>query len=263
MRSRTIMMLSVFAFASAGCSDDTSSPEDGGRLDKTVLPDVAARDMSFDNVGPDGPASSDTTVDSSATDSTVDGGGGGDSTVDGATGDSTVDGATGDSTVDSTSVDSTVDTAPPRPCVQGATESVLVADAMVGCITASANVNQCAAAAACGAGWHLCTASEYQARYGAADPGLTSNLWIAGCVREGGAPFAPTDAICASCGGAEGSEVEISWWCNGITASTSALNVGLRTAGACSNVGVDDNANQAFWVTITSSQTLSGALCCK
>ncbi|MBW2734386.1 MAG: hypothetical protein JRH20_18520 [Deltaproteobacteria bacterium] len=247
MLLRTTLMLLTLMVTGVACSDDTSSSVDAGRPD-TTLSDVGERHD----------ASTDSTVDAAPIDNGVDG-----MTSDGPSVDMHEGDAKAEFQTDASSVDSTLDTTTPSgPCTRGSAE-VLVADQRVGCVTAN-DVTQCAAAALCGAGWHLCTASEYQAAYADAEPGLSENVWLAGCVREGAAPFAPADHVCASCDSTQGSEVAVGWGCTlSISISTEELNVGVRTSSACSMVGVNESANAAFWQVWQTSKFLSGALCCK
>lgn len=269
MPTRKLVLILTVALVAVACSDDTSTPVDSGPGDRTLLPDVGTRDSTDDVSRPDG-ITPDTTFDSNAlADSGADTTSADVTSADTTSADTTsvdttsVDSTSGDSRVDSSSADSTVDSVSPGPCAQG-TEEVLVADQVVGCVTAQSEINQCAAVAYCGAGWHLCTASEYKARYGSSDPGLSEALWLAACVRDGSTPSAPTDQVCASCSGSQGSDVEVGWGCGiQITVTTDELNVGVRTSSACGIVGVDDAANQAYWQPWRASATLAGALCCK
>ncbi|TAK04905.1 hypothetical protein EPO33_02810 [Patescibacteria group bacterium] len=67
---------------------------------------------------------------------------------------------------------------------------------IVGCDGA---VDQCAASALCGAGWHLCGWDEFQTRTGAAT--ATTVRWIAGCAREACSldPMRVREGVCGDC----------------------------------------------------------------
>jgi len=99
------------------------------------------------------------------------------------------------------------------PCADGTTDQVYLPDGMVGC---NGNMDQCTAAALCGAGWHLCTYSEYASRGGATISPSTTR-WIASCVRDVDCALAPapTDAICSSCIPGNGPSVVVAARCGG------------------------------------------------
>ncbi len=154
------------------------------------------------------------------------------------------------------------DLTPPEPCASGAPSFTFQTN-MVICVGASSD--QCGAAKACNAagGWHLCTASEYLARGGkTAHP--TGNSWLASCIRSGGAPHAPTDVVCTSCGGGTGGFSIVEWNCamtEGI--STNALWIGVIAQNACARVGTSAVQHQANWGMSYASTKRTQSVCCK
>lgn len=138
---------------------------------------------------------------------------------------------------------------------------------VVACLGPVDSVDQCQAAAYCATGWALCTASQYQLRYGAAvDPpvAVTEGLWLAGCVRDGAVPTAPVDGVCTSCGADQGSNQVVGWSCvNSVSTNTDSLHVGLRTASACTHAGTTAITTQGFWAAWPAHLLRSGALCCR
>lgn len=138
---------------------------------------------------------------------------------------------------------------------------------VVACLGPADSVNQCQAAAYCATGWALCTASQYQLRYGVAvEPpiAVTEGLWLAGCVRDGAVPTAPVDGLCSSCGADQGSNQVVGWSCvNNVSTNTDSLHVGLRTASACTHAGTTDMTTQGFWAAWPAHALRSGALCCR
>lgn len=156
------------------------------------------------------------------------------------------------------------DLGPAAGCASGF-GTVVSAD-IAACPAASA-VDQCAAAALCASGWALCTASQYQTRYGAATTppaAVTDVLWLAGCVRDGASPTAPVDGVCSSCGAAKGATVTVGWSCvNSVTTTTDSLHVGLRTSSACTSAGTNSATTQGFWFAWPAKNALMGGLCCR
>lgn len=151
-------------------------------------------------------------------------------------------------------------------CAPGYTGHEEVAGAVVACEGAADSLNQCDAAAACGPGWHMCTATEYRANFEAVEPAAVADAtyWIASCIREGGAPTAPSDTACTDCTGTQvGGSVEVSFSCiNAISLETDQLVVGLRAGSACTFAGVDAAGNDAFWNAQPASTLQAGAFCC-
>ena len=129
----------------------------------------------------------------------------------------------------------------------------------------STKVNQCLAELACGAGWHLCSASEYLL-YGGDKEGPGSLAWIKGCVRTGGLPFAPTNGLCSTiCSPpAPIANANNSWPCGpGSGVGSPSSNIGLITSSLCHRVGVNDKTTEGFWSPLQVYLTESAAVCCK
>ncbi len=160
------------------------------------------------------------------------------------------------------------DTAPSGPaCASPASPEATGVAKIVACVSTTSKVNQCQASTFCGAGWHLCTASEYQKEFKAAPlpTTVTANVWIAGCVRDGAGATAPADNVCSKCDGSKGSKVPIAESCtNGLVVETSNLYAGVRSGAACVHLGnINDGTTSAYWNMWPTKQTMAGALCCQ
>jgi hypothetical protein len=153
------------------------------------------------------------------------------------------------------------------PAVGCATQGTMVGADIAACTDPAGAVNQCAAASYCASGWALCSASQYQTRFGSASAPpspVTQGLWLAGCVRDGALPSAPVDGVCSSCAADLGADKVVGWSClNSVTTSTESLRVGLRTASACTHAGTNAPTTKGFWAAWPAKSTLSGALCCR
>jgi hypothetical protein len=155
------------------------------------------------------------------------------------------------------------------PCSLASTVKVKGVSGNVACCTGPV-VSQCGAASMCNisAGWHLCTASEYLARYpvvGLPPGSAFLNARLAGCIRSGSAPYSPTDGVCA-CSGGTSTALEASWLCSGASYSgsgNSASFMGVKTSGTCHRVGVNSSSTQGYWTWDEATATLPDALCCK
>jgi hypothetical protein len=163
------------------------------------------------------------------------------------------------------------DTKPTNPCSD---TSVLgtqdPAKGVAACERASA-VTQCAAPSLCNAagGWSLCTSSQFKARYPANGPPLPTGLtlaWLQGCIRDGAAPFAPTDTLCSSCAQSLIAAADVIWLCqSGPYANTTAARLGVVSAVICYTIGTADAANSGFWYyrPVDESQSPYRVLCCR
>lgn len=151
-------------------------------------------------------------------------------------------------------------------CATGFTQTAGIDESIVACAGPDESLNQCDSADACATGWHVCTASEYRARYEAVEPAAasTGTFWLAGCVRDGAAPTSPSDQVCSDCTGVPtGSDEDVAFSCiNSIRASSESLHVGVRAGSACVFVGTDDAGNDAYWNATPAASTLNGAFCC-
>ncbi len=173
------------------------------------------------------------------------------------------DGATADAMRGDAGSDAGVDAGPPVPgCRDGTEDQVYPSGDMVGCDGA---LNQCMAGMLCASGWHLCTATEYQARVDL--PAFGLQRWIASCIRHGCSSDAtsPTDDICGDCTSGEAmTSVAASYDCGtgapktmidcdiGVVADTApAGNHLVSRTGACTLA-------QVFQV-----RELFGAMCCR
>ena len=125
---------------------------------------------------------------------------------------------------------------------------------------------QCEAVKRCaGAGWHLCTSSEFLAGGGRTDA-HAERAWIGGCVRTDGDVHAPTNGVCADCvRGDASASASYYWYCEGNTSGGSRFrSVGLVTSDICNQVGVKDPSTAAFWGTAqTWSFYVKQVVCCR
>lgn len=171
-----------------------------------------------------------------------------------------------DAATEDMSVDMEVSDAAMGACAAGYTAHEEVAGAVVACEGAADSLNQCDAAAACGAGWHMCTAAEYRAHFEAVEPAAVADAtyWLSSCVRDGADPTAPSDVPCVDCTGTQtGGDADVSFSCiNSISIETDELYVGVRAGSACTFVGIDAAGNDAFWNAQPSSTLQAGAFCC-
>jgi hypothetical protein len=149
------------------------------------------------------------------------------------------------------------------PCAAGVATAMAYGKVMAICGPGGA-VNQCTAASLCGAGWHLCTASEYLARGGTSTPGIWGAR-LASCVRENNAVFAPTDKLCAICDSIDGNvpSVAVAWACSGGTPfAVPHLYVGAVTHTGCYRLGVNDPQHAAYWGPLSTGSHSNHAVCC-
>lgn len=255
---RLLLLSLLLTFASA-CGSDSEAPADtadastvedasgtldmapqdaGGETDMTVATDMAA-DLTHD-MGEESDASDMTSMADMGADTGADDAG----SDDAGTSDAGSEGA----------------------CANGFTETVGIAGQVSACAAGTESLNQCDASNACATGWHLCTASEHRAVYETTEAPavLDSTLWIAGCVRDGGAPMSPMDNVCSDCTGTQtGSDEDVGFSCvNSIRLTSESLYVGIRAAGSCQFAGTSDSGNDAYWSPQPSSNDLNGALCC-
>jgi hypothetical protein len=152
-------------------------------------------------------------------------------------------------------------------CVAGVLTTQSYAPDMVTC-RYSTGFDQCAAASWCGAGWHPCTAVEYQARGGMQTKPTEGAAWLGACVRQGGGPAqSPTPGPCSTCLGTPTASVEVSFdTCGGASgspASTAAPDVGVRTNGQCLRVGEDLPANEGMWRARDAEDLQLAVVCCQ
>lgn len=235
-------------------NDDTSNTQNDTSENDTNTQDTATQDTGGgdDTATQDTGGADDTSTADTATQDT------------GTTDTGTADTGTADAS-DAGGADTTVDD---DGCADGFTAFAGVDADIVACAGATESLSQCDASQACGAGWHMCTASEYQSRYTAAEHPETNNFsfWLASCIRDGGDTQVPSDVICSDCTGTQtGSEADVAQSCvNGLVFSTDQLYVGVRAGFACASLGdISDNSTQAFWNFQLASSTQNGAFCCK
>jgi hypothetical protein len=245
-----VVLCSVLFIFGVGCGSDDSSPTDAGLADASgdgggsfdaavsdggVVMDMAVEiDMSTDAAERDSGESADVGADS-----------GGDAGAD-----------TGGADMAETD----------GPCAASYTAREEVAGTVVACEGQPGTLNQCDAEAACGAGWHMCTATEYRTYFESVQPASAENatFWIASCVRNGGAPMAPSDTVCSDCTGTQtGTDEAVATSCvNALTVETGQLYVGVRAGTACTFVGEDAAGNDAFWNAQPARALQDGAFCC-
>ena len=244
-------ILTLIAFASA-CSDDAVDPCAGvvcapGRVcvaGRCLQPDSGKGDRGVD-LPVDGAAPGD------AADARADLGG------DGAV-ELGVDAAADVATPDLPAPDGPT----AEPCAAPAVAQHTVNATMVFCWDPVNSYNQCQASLLCAAGWHLCTPPEYRAVFAAAAPPEVM-AWISGCVRNGGAPHAPTNTPC-TCSPELGALAFVAWVCGSGGGLTGApLYLGVATTVNCFRVGQNDPAYQAFWGPATAAQLSRRSVCCR
>lgn len=248
-------LLSILVFLMlSGCGSDSETPTDvpdasssndaSGQADAGDLgqePDMTVVDMAADI-----PATEDLGVDMTASDAGSD--------------------ASANDAGSDVGIDASSDAGSDGACANGYTETVGVPGEVSACAAATESLNQCDAANACAAGWHVCTASEHRGRYEATEPPavLDSSLWLAGCVRDGAAPMSPIDSACSDCTGTQsGSDEDVGFSCvNAIRLTSDSLYVGVRAASSCQFVGTDTSGDDAYWSAQPAANTLNGAMCC-
>jgi hypothetical protein len=160
------------------------------------------------------------------------------------------------------------DMVPHQPCTPGMAEiQMSLGTEMVVCRSAQdgLHVDQCAAPMLCGPGWHLCRASTYRARFGpSVGPPDTETTWIAGCVRSGGEPHAPTDEICAQCSGPVVNLSKVGWGCfKDVALGVQRLFVGVVSHPECYRIGVNEPETAAYWAPSSPDYLLRQAFCCR
>jgi hypothetical protein len=149
----------------------------------------------------------------------------------------------------------------PTACASGPPTFSYAAD-MVICSDPT-GVDQCSAQSLCNmaAGWHLCTATEFRARGGKKTP-AQSPAWIAGCIRAGGAPHAPVDAVCL-CTAAAAPLAAVHYSCDtSLFGESPEAHVGLVSYGLCFSVGTLSPTTEAYWVSSPSHSARGAAVCC-
>ncbi|MCK5798893.1 MAG: hypothetical protein KAI47_16990 [Deltaproteobacteria bacterium] len=236
---RLLTLLAIAALPLSACSDDTATHDIGSGAYDSMVSDQATNDTQADAA----PSDTGKTTDASGQDQ----------------GSAPEQGAADLAGKDSIPNAST--------CASPASPEPTGAAKIVACVSTTAKVNQCQASTFCGAGWHLCTASEYQKEFKAAPlpTTVTANVWLAGCVRDGAGATAPADHVCSKCDGSKGSKVPIAESCtNGLVIETSNLYAGVRSGAACVHLGnINDGTTSAYWNMWPSNQTMAGALCCQ
>jgi hypothetical protein len=166
--------------------------------------------------------------------------------------------------VDGSSPDAAMDSSAELGCALGTSVSTSASNVVVCLAGSGQSMDQCTAATTvCASGWHMCTASEYRAV--AAGAAITAQqVWIAGCIRDGAAPFAPTDAVCSQCVNTTGSEASAAWNCsNGFAFKSRSLHLGLYAHTSCAAAGTNATSSRAYWRFDDASSNRQGALCCK
>lgn len=125
--------------------------------------------------------------------------------------------------------------------------------------------DQCKAPQLCGVGWHLCTAAEYRQRFGpSASAPETELSWIAGCVRSGGPPHAPTNQVCAQCPTQVVPLATVGWGCwQDVAQGVQRTHVGVTSHPECFRIGVNTDATAAFWAASRPDYLLRQAFCCR
>lgn len=140
---------------------------------------------------------------------------------------------------------------------------------MVICGEATLPTNQCGAKSICNSaqGWKLCSASKFLARGGATTPSpISDDAWIASCIREQGATFAPTDLPCTCNLIGGGSMVDYRWSCDStVSMATYDFFMGVVAHKSCYRVGENTAATAGYWLPRASSGSSSKAfaVCCK
>jgi hypothetical protein len=159
-----------------------------------------------------------------------------------------------------------VDAAPVGACAMGPVVTAYPGSQMVLCSSSGTLLSQCAASQSCEAlnGWHLCSAAEYLARGGKTIAAPKAG-WIAGCVRHGSTPTAPTNTTCGSCSGSVAVATPISWTCSAGTLNSSHVNgdIGLAGFATCLRVGVNDPATEGYWQPLSAGVNDAFAFCCQ
>jgi pentapeptide MXKDX repeat protein len=153
----------------------------------------------------------------------------------------------------------------PLACAVGQPLFVWPAGKMVMC-SAGKNITPCGAPAICNtaAGWSLCTASQYLARGGKTTaPPLQDNAWLSGCIRSGGAPYAPTDTLCpGNCKAGSAPAATVAWQCGPGSFTRSDAYLAVLTRTACRRVGVNSAAYEGFWSFRATNQPRPNVVCC-
>lgn len=241
----TIFFFVLLPLASA-CGSDDSTDADAGAPDATST-DAAAADMSTSDGGPSIDDGGTTDAESDPDGGEPDDGG-------------TSDDAGTQMDVSDPDADST------GACASDYAEVGGIDGVIIACEGAAESIDQCDAVAACGDGWHMCTATEFRAQYESTEPPgvLDANFWIASCIRDGGGPQSPSDEICSDCTGtATGPEADVAFSCvNSISIVTESSYVGVRAAGSCQFAGNGNPGNDAYWSASPASTLQAGAFCC-
>jgi hypothetical protein len=140
----------------------------------------------------------------------------------------------------------------------------LYGDTMAICGSTSNRSTQCAAGAKCGAGWHLCSASEFLDRGGRTKVAPVG-AWLASCVRTAGSVHAPTDQVCSDCVYSnKTSNAVLSWVCStNEPLRQGPLDTGMRTYPDCRRIAVNDATWAGYWAPDPAYQTMAYAVCCR
>lgn len=149
------------------------------------------------------------------------------------------------------------------PCAAGTTLQQVYAPNAATCGGALL-VDQCNAEAnSCGPGWSMCTATQFKARHG--NLPAKALAWIKGCVRDGGAAFAPTDSLCAlGCDSTSMAPAQVAWRCSdGARTDIFTKTIGLSSNTDCFRVGVNETSTEAMWKAQMTTLTLFAAVCCR
>jgi hypothetical protein len=124
--------------------------------------------------------------------------------------------------------------------------------------------SQCEAGDACAAGWHLCSATEYQDRGGRVVPDNVTVVgsWIAGCARDSRTVL--RDGICAFCGSESGAPPAMIYQCDGSDIGPGMIDdaIGVLSARECKRVGENSALTAAYWSIYWAGSAAAHSMCC-
>jgi hypothetical protein len=125
---------------------------------------------------------------------------------------------------------------------------------------------QCEAARSCGAGWHLCSATEYLARGGrdVPPPSTVIRAWIGACARDV-AGTGLSDGVCSACEVNPSTPWTNVYDCNGAGPLGPGMDgdtVAVVTYHECQRVGRDVATNAAYWSIYWAGSGAGYAMCC-
>ncbi|MCA9670833.1 MAG: hypothetical protein KC503_34790 [Myxococcales bacterium] len=258
----SLLLASLLASAGVGCDRiaafKAGDAGDGVRGDTSRdqrPPDDGAVDAPLDN-GIDIGGVDAAGVDVGTIDQTLDAGVAESVSPDDATLDIAVD------SVDATA-DSSLDVIAPLPGCGGGTLRVYTFSSTMIICSGGTSLPQDQASKFCGTGWTVCHASQYLALGGAAI-GTPYSAWISGCIRNAGAPFAPTDGNCPNASFPMSAEA-VSWACQTGSALDYSVSstVSIQTAPTCARIGANTASTAGFWSWATPAVKLPGAVCCQ